>query len=94
MYGTIQQRISIEFCVRNEISAAETLKMLQTAFGEQVLSETRVYESYEMSSTRQQFCYSFIHEVAPKSLIEVWDLTDIAQPYRDGDHARYDRKWR
>lgn len=48
MSETIQQRSSIKFCVRNEISATETLKMLQKAFGEQALSKTRVYEWYKM----------------------------------------------
>lgn len=48
MSETTQQRSCIKFCVRNEISAAETLKMLQKAFGEQALSKTRVYEWYKM----------------------------------------------
>ena len=48
MSEIIQQRSSIKFCVRNEISAAKTLEMLQKAFGVQALSKTRVYEWYKM----------------------------------------------
>jgi len=48
MSEIIQQRSSIKFCVRNEISSAKTLVMLQKAFGEQALSKTRVHEWYKM----------------------------------------------
>ena len=36
----------MKFCVSNEISCAEALKMLQKAFGESTLSKTRAYEWY------------------------------------------------
>lgn len=48
MSEIIQQRSSIKFCVRNEISAVKTLEMLQKAFGEGALSRTRVYEWYKL----------------------------------------------
>lgn len=48
MSEIIQQRSFIKVCVRNEISAAETLRMLQKAFGEETLSKSRVYEWYKM----------------------------------------------
>jgi len=40
----IEQRICIKFCVANEISCADALKMLQKAYGDSALSKTRAYE--------------------------------------------------
>nr|APL98296.1 truncated putative DD34D transposase [Bactrocera tryoni] len=46
MTENIDQRICVKFCVANEFSCADTLKMLQKAFGESALSKTRTYEWY------------------------------------------------
>ena len=42
-----EQRVCLKFCVLNEISCAESLRMLQKAYGESVLSKTQVYEWYK-----------------------------------------------
>ena len=47
MGKNIEQRVCIKFCVSNEISCAESLRMLQKAYGESVLSKTQVYEWYK-----------------------------------------------
>lgn len=44
----VEQRICIKFCLRNNISASETIIMLQKAYGEEALSKTRIYEWYKM----------------------------------------------
>ena len=42
-----EQRSAIKFCLRNEISAAETFRMLQRAFGESTMSQKNVYKWYK-----------------------------------------------
>ena len=46
MDKNIEQRICLKFCIANGISFAESLKMLQKAYGESTLSKTRAYEFY------------------------------------------------
>ena len=42
----IEQRICLKFCITNGISCAESLKMLQKAYGQTTLLKTRAYEWY------------------------------------------------
>ena len=46
MHKIIQQRICLKFCIENGISCAESLKILEKAYGESTLSKTRAYECY------------------------------------------------
>jgi len=47
MDNFVEQRVCLKFCVANEISCADALKMLQKAFCESALSKTRAYEWYK-----------------------------------------------
>ncbi|KAG5323548.1 SETMR methyltransferase, partial [Acromyrmex heyeri] len=44
----MEQRSAIKFCVRNGISAAETLRMCQKAYGDGALSQARVFAWHRM----------------------------------------------
>lgn len=44
MSETIQQRSCTKSCVRNEISGAEMLRMLQKAFGDNCMSRASVFD--------------------------------------------------
>lgn len=47
MDKNIEQRVYLKFCVANGISCAESLKMLEKAYGESPLSKTQAYEWYK-----------------------------------------------
>ena len=43
----VEQRSAIKLCLRNEISVAETFRMLQKAFGDLTISQKNVYKCYK-----------------------------------------------
>ena len=43
----VEQRITIKFCLRNDISVAETFRMLQKVFGDLAMSQKNVYKWYK-----------------------------------------------
>jgi hypothetical protein len=45
----IEQRMCLKFCIANGISCSVSLKMLQKAYDESTLSNTRAYEWYIQS---------------------------------------------
>nr|APL98288.1 putative DD34D transposase [Bactrocera tryoni] len=47
MDKNIEQRICLKFCISNQISCAESLRMLEKAYGDSVLSKTQAYEWYK-----------------------------------------------
>ena len=46
MSNFVKQRSAIEFCLRNDISAAEKYEMFQKAFGDETMSQKNVYKWY------------------------------------------------
>lgn len=54
MDKNIEQKVCLKFCVANEISYAESLKMFEKAHGESALSKTRAYEWYKAFKEGQE----------------------------------------
>ena len=48
MSESVEQRNAIKFHLRNEISVAETFRMLQKAFGDLTVSQKNVYKWYKV----------------------------------------------
>ena len=56
MEEKVQQRVRISFCFRVGKSGAETYEMLQAAFGESCLSQSKIFEWYSLfKSGRRSF---------------------------------------
>lgn len=79
MSENIQQRSSIKFCVRNEISAAETLRMLEKAFGEQAMSKTQVYEWHKMFKDGREGVEDEPHQRRPKTSTDEHHVAQIKE---------------
>lgn len=47
MSNLVDQRTCLKFCVSNEISCAEALKMLKKTYGDTTMSKTQAYEWYK-----------------------------------------------
>ena len=72
MYKNMKQRICLKFCIANGISFAESLKILEEAYGESTLSKTRSYEWYSVFKSGRDVVEDFPRSGWPStSSIEV-----------------------
>ena len=69
-YGKkIEQRVCLEFCVSNGITATESLKMLQKCFTESSLSRTQVFEWHKAFSEVRQVVENLSHTSRPSAAV-------------------------
>ena len=50
----VEQRSAIKFRLRDDISVAETFRMLQKAFGDMTMSQKNVYQRYKDFKGRER----------------------------------------
>lgn len=67
MSEIIQQRSSIKFCARNEISAAETFRMVQKAFGEKSMSRASVFDWHKLFKEGRERVEDEPHQRRPRT---------------------------
>ena len=69
---TIKKRVCLKICVSNEITATESLKMLQQSFEEYTLLRTQAFEYHKVFSEGRESIENLLHAVC-SSIIAIDD---------------------
>lgn len=77
MSNFVEQRICIKFCMKNEISASDTLEMLEKAYGNDALSKTRTFEWYKMFKEGRESVEDEPHQRRPKTSTDADHVKEI-----------------
>ena len=77
MDKNIEQRICLKFCISNGISYAESLKMLQKAYGESTLSKTHAYEWYSAFKSGRDVVEDFPRSGRPSTSSTEVNITNV-----------------
>ena len=73
----IVQRICLEFCVSNEITATASLKILQKCFGESTLPRTQVFECHKAFSEGRKVVENLPHASRPSTSVNVDNIEKV-----------------
>ena len=64
-----EQRVCLKLFVSNEITATESLKILQKSFGESTLSRTQVFEWHKVFSEGREVVENLPHASRPSTSV-------------------------
>ena len=89
MDKNIEQRICLKFCIANGISCAESLKMLQKAYGESTLSKTRVYEWYSEFKSGRDVVQDLPRSGQPSTSSTQINIAKVTEMVTENRHLRW-----
>lgn len=87
MNKNIEQRVCIKFCVANEISCAEALKMLQKAFGDCVMSKTQAYDWYKAFQSGRESVEDLPRSGRPSTSSTEQNVEKVKEIVNENRHA-------
>ena len=86
MGKNIEQRICLKFCITNGISCAESLKILQKAYGESTLSKTRAYEWYSAFKSGRNVVEDLPRSVRPSTSSTEVNIAKVKEMVTESRH--------
>ena len=79
MSNFVEQRSAIKFCMRNDISVAETYRMLQKAFGGETMSQKYPYKWYRDFKESRERVNDFQRSGRPSTSIDDQNINKIKE---------------
>ena len=87
MDENLNQRVCLKFCVANQISCAELLKMLRKAYGESALSKTLAYEWYEAFKEGREVVVDLSHSGRPSTSLTDENTKKVKEMVMKNHHS-------
>uniref|UniRef100_A0A0K8WBT5 Mos1 transposase HTH domain-containing protein n=1 Tax=Bactrocera latifrons TaxID=174628 RepID=A0A0K8WBT5_BACLA len=79
MEKRIEQRACLKFCASNEVTATESLKMLQKCFGEHTLSRSQVFSWHKAFSEGREVVENLPHACRPSTSVNDSNVDKVTE---------------